>query len=274
MIITALHTDLRGQPIPHTGKELDRLQESQLLYGEPVKVHYGRGEWLYVEALEQLRGEGGYGGWVAADAVGEGPTPNATVTTLRAIVSREPGGIPCGRLFIGSRVCVVGREGGYARILYRGEERFIREATLKKEGRLEMARAWLGSPYVWGGLLPPGMGIDCSGLVHLAFRGEGLVIPRNSIDQYRGCTPCTAEELVPGDLLFASQRGPDPRTISHVMFYEEGEGLLEATILVKLTRRVTAKERFGINLRELRNGENYRGLFLFFGKWNSEPLTS
>jgi gamma-D-glutamyl-L-lysine dipeptidyl-peptidase len=40
----------------------------------------------------------------------------------------------------------------------------------------------LGLPYLWGGL--SGWGVDCSGLVHLAYRALGLVVPRDSVDQF------------------------------------------------------------------------------------------
>lgn len=80
-------------------------------------------------------------------------------------------------------------------------------------GAVEAARAWRGVPYVWGGLTP--YGIDCSGLVHLAFRQLGVTMPRDADDQ-RGATqevPLGAER--PGDLYFF---GRGDGTIQHVAF--------------------------------------------------------
>lgn len=43
---------------------------------------------------------------------------------------------------------------------------------------LEAARRFLGAPYEWGGLTR--RGIDCSGLVHIAYRLTGRLVPRDS----------------------------------------------------------------------------------------------
>jgi len=43
------------------------------------------------------------------------------------------------------------------------------------------ARTYLGSPYLWGGM--SGRGIDCSGLVHMAWRGLGRLVPRDAHQQ-------------------------------------------------------------------------------------------
>jgi len=59
------------------------------------------------------------------------------------------------------------------------------------------ARAYLGAPYEWGGMTE--RGIDCSGLVHMAYRRLGRLVPRDADQQEAAGTP--VDEPHRGDLV-------------------------------------------------------------------------
>jgi cell wall-associated NlpC family hydrolase len=69
---------------------------------------------------------------------------------------------------------------------------------------LELARGYLGAPYEWGGLTSAG--IDCSGLVHVAYREAGTLVPRDSWQQEAAGKPVTKGDDRPGDLVTYGDR--------------------------------------------------------------------
>ena len=83
------------------------------------------------------------------------------------------------------------------------------------------AESYLGVPYVWGGTSPSGM--DCSGLVVLAFSAVGIGMPHFSGAQYAIGTPVPISDLQPGDLLFYGPGGSE-----HVSIYLGGGMMVEA----------------------------------------------
>ncbi|WP_111414335.1 C40 family peptidase [Billgrantia lactosivorans] len=89
--------------------------------------------------------------------------------------------------------------------------------TLSIERALILATAQeaLGTPYRLGGNTP--QGLDCSGLVELAYRSAGIRVPRTADEQFRRLP--AVERAQPGDLLFFGDR----RKATHVGIYR-GDG--------------------------------------------------
>lgn len=129
----------------------------------------------------------------------------------------------------GEEVFVVERGEAWTRVLApdqpthldpAGYPGWVRTADLG-ETPLDLARGFLGTPYVWGGLSDDG--VDCSGLVHLAHRLLGVRVPRDAADQAAAAVPVSEPE--PGDLWFFGRYG---EPVSHVGFVTEA-GLLHAS---------------------------------------------
>jgi len=93
-------------------------------------------------------------------------------------------------------------------------------ATGLASSLLDRAKAFLGTPYRYGGRTPKGF--DCSGFVSFVFESYGVSLPRSSVHQAKLGESVDLEEIQPGDLLFFKTRGKQNR-ISHVGIYL-GEG--------------------------------------------------
>jgi cell wall-associated NlpC family hydrolase len=88
---------------------------------------------------------------------------------------------------------------------------------------IEAARAYLGAPYEWGGLTA--RGIDCSGLVHIAYRASARLVPRDSWQQEAIGESVPAGRERRGDLVTYGGAG----RADHVAFWLDEGRILHAT---------------------------------------------
>ena len=82
---------------------------------------------------------------------------------------------------------------------------------------LDIARSWLGTPYLFGGINRAG--IDCSALVQQVFGAVGVRLPRTAQAQWDAVPHIAREQLRPGDLVFFEHTYPSPARITHVGIY-------------------------------------------------------
>ena len=164
----------------------------------------------------------------------------------QAAVHREPDDTSevVTSLVLGEELSVTQVQGEWARVVAMdqpshldpaGYPGWVRTDTLAEDDPLAVARSFLGTPYVWGGLGRDG--IDCSGLVHLSFRVIGSRVPRDAADQAAAAVP--VEDPRPGDLYFFGR--PD-EAVSHVGFVTE-RGLLHACEAVGVVEEPMPDER-------------------------------
>ena len=84
---------------------------------------------------------------------------------------------------------------------------------------VDVARTYLGTRYLWGGMTA--QGIDCSGLVHMAYRRLGRIVPRDADQQEEAATE--VDVLRPGDLITYG----DP--VDHIAFWVGDGRILHST---------------------------------------------
>jgi cell wall-associated NlpC family hydrolase len=83
------------------------------------------------------------------------------------------------------------------------------------------AMEYLGVPYVWGGASKSG--VDCSGLVMLAYEAAGIDFPHYSGAMYEDTERVPLYDIQPGDLLFYGPGGDE-----HVAMYVGHGEMIEA----------------------------------------------
>lgn len=301
-VVVSPVADLRAEPKRVDGSAAlktpyvqDNLEESQVLYGERVKVLVDKGSWVRVEAVEQAEfthadAWTGYPGWLMRSVLVPEPagySPNAVVVERYAKMTTEPSHKAEGVLLpAGARVSVTFDKDAWVRIrrpeggdgwLERKDVKLFSELPATDDARrqsiLGTASLFMREPYYWGGRAghreddvenPSGM--DCSGLVNVAYRVAGVDVPRDAHEQYRKSQLLSSpSDLKPGDLIFLAWT-KDPEKVTHVMIYAGDDDVIEAVQEQNIVRRVTVKEKLGKPLKELSVTEPVGKRIVYFGR--------
>ncbi len=276
--------NLRREPIEGR-TPLDRHQETQLLFNERLKGYGINNGWIFVEALEQQKcfadGEwGGYPGWVQADQlieVSDFPAPNLSVIIPWGQIERPQGvlEVSLGTLLVGveelPRHWRLRLPDGTEGLILKESVSHNRRSASWRLNIVNRGKQLLDSPYFWGGRSgyrpdwpKPFTSVDCSALVELLYRTEGVSLPRDAHDQFLLCDRCESADLQPGDLIFLAPSKKAGR-IAHVMIFAGDDQFLEAEMKAEKVRLVPAQSKLGCSIKDLPYGYDTGEYVIYYG---------
>lgn len=195
-----LTTDVEMSVVPvRSEPAADAERVTSLVYGMAVMGFDRTDGWRRVRAPD------GYLGWVR-DTQLQPSNPIETDAVLTADVDLESSP---GQLYAGTPCKVVDRGRDAVGVSFRtGREVSVSsdvvgrpfERAVEPDRVVSNALRYLGTGYHWGGMTSAG--IDCSGLVWIAYWQEGIRLPRDADQQRAVGTEIERTEVEPGDLLF------------------------------------------------------------------------
>ncbi len=107
----------------------------------------------------------------------------------------------------------------------RGEDiEAARSGSVNGQRVVEIAKRYLGTPYVYGGSSPSGF--DCSGFTSYVYAQMGYSINRTANAQLANGTPVSKDQLKPGDLVLFKRSGSS--TVHHVGIYVGGGQMIHS----------------------------------------------
>lgn len=230
----------------YSGPSEKRDVVSQALYGSNVTLLVARGEWSRIQTPDRYRG------WVRSNhlrilLVGNGYAvsgPTVKIESLFANLYAEPDVTrhkPIITLPFEVRLEVIPpknaktqNEGWLQIELPDQRAAWIQSGDVVSDSKplsiaesIELAKRFLGLPYLWGGR--SSFGFDCAGFTQMLVRARGMNMPRDADQQaaWNGVSKIDRKDLQPGDLLFF---GSSAKKITHTgMYIGDGQFIHDTT---------------------------------------------
>lgn len=248
--------DLRKEPEEISQKDYshNQLRLTQLLLGEPLILLKKMKDYLHVESVLQEHyteeeGWHGYRGFIhKSDALfvkEYAPTTHVVSAPWTTIEGKT--------VSFGTYLSL--DHNGQA-IFPDGSQKEVTKSHLRplhtpfcRERIFQDATHFLNAPYLWGGCSAHGKehvgSVDCSGLVYLLYRAQGVLIPRDAHPQLLKGRQISKEELRKGDLIYLSPES-SPTRASHVLVYKDKHTYLESP----QTGEKVSEQRFETKFKE------------------------
>lgn len=204
------------KPLTNLDRTADGPRERQLLMGDMVTVYEETPQMSYVQSLKDA-----YCGYVDSSAFAPPNDPTHWVSALATQIYAAPSikSDDVMTLSFGSQIASVSGDDKFIETPFGYvPQKHLSPITQRATDPTEIARQFLGAPYLWGG--NGSFGIDCSGLVQASYLACGRACPADS-DQQRGSLGSSLplnSGYQKGDLLFWNGHVAlvvDPETMIH-----------------------------------------------------------
>ena len=233
---------------------------SQTRMGTLVQVLERKGYWVRIQTPEP------YEGWVNELALAptrelspeEQKASKLYGATLKPMTRKEAGkylkapkyiciqNIPEQNLLMGNMVKTDTPAQGMVDFREWAEAEAAETDEAKVRDITELAKSFLGCPYLWGGMSPGHF--DCSGLTGFCYFLNGILLPRDASQQVKCGVEIPFGQMQAGDLVFFGDS-----SVGHVALCIGGHKIIHASQLVRINSLIPGEpDYYGRNILHIR----------------------